>query len=169
MYVMNLNKHIFPALSFVAIMAILLLIVFRKEPKPVYPISSVKTIETRVENKEEDVLALMNQIAVDKQVVYRIGRQIVDLKLQLQNAKSVRDTLLIIQIQDTVINMLTSENKSLKVIVKNQDSVIVAQRYIINSKDTIIQIGKHQVKKIKRQRNWSLVANGVLVGALILK
>lgn len=158
-----------PYITSIGVITLILLFVFRKEPKPIYPISPVKTIETRIENKEQDITGLMNQIAIDKAVVYRIARQIKDLKLQLSEAKAIRDTLLIIQIQDTVINALTFENRNLKTIVNTQDSVIIAQRYIINSKDTIIQIGKHQVKKIKRQRNWSLVANGILTGLLLLK
>ena len=50
-----------------------------------------------------------------------------------------------------------------------QDSIIVAQRYIIDSKDTIISIGNNNLKQIKRQRNISMLVNTALTGIILFK
>ncbi len=71
--------------------------------------------------------------------------------------------------QDTIINTLNVENSHLKNVIVGQDSIIIAQRYIINSKDTIIQIQNHESKKLKRQRNISFLVASALGGILILK
>ncbi|HRO76505.1 MAG TPA: hypothetical protein PLP27_10200 [Crocinitomicaceae bacterium] len=154
---------------FAGIMSIILLLVFRKEPKPVYPVTPVHTIEKRIESKEADIHQHFTQINLDKKIIDIISKEIVGLRKQLDSVKAMKDTLLIVQIQDTLINVLTLENKHLRNVITNQDSIIVAQRYIINSKDTIIAVANHELKKVKRQRNWSLAANGVLTGLLILK
>ncbi len=51
----------------------------------------------------------------------------------------------------------------------HQDTIIQAQRYIINSKDTLLALKDIDIKKIKRQRNWALIGSGVLTGLLIIK
>ncbi len=156
-------------ISFALILICILLLVFRKEPKQIYPVAPVKVIETRIENKEKDILGLMNQIAVDRQVIHHIGRQLKDIKGQLATAKAQKDTVNIIQLQDIVI---TKQDTTIFQYVKmdrKKDSVIAGQRYIINSKDTLLTVKDHQIKRVKRQRNISLLINGVLTGLLILK
>jgi hypothetical protein len=68
-----------------------------------------------------------------------------------------------------MIHTLYRRDKEKDLIINSQDTIINAQRYIINSKDTIISVLELDVKKIKRQRNWSFILNGVLAGTLILK
>jgi hypothetical protein len=68
-----------------------------------------------------------------------------------------------------MIHVLYKRDKEKDVIIASQDTIIHAQRYIINSKDTIISVLELDIKKIKRQRNWSFILNAILTGGLILK
>lgn len=168
-YLYTMNKQlIVPILSFLAIISLIFIVVFRKDPAPIYPVREVKTIEKAVQGKEKEIHNYFTQVNNEKKIIEVISKEIKDLRVQLDQVKAEKDTVLIIQIQDTLINLLTNENTHLRKVVANQDSIIVAQRYIINSKDTIIAVKDSQIKKVKRQRNWSLAANGVLTGLVIL-
>jgi hypothetical protein len=54
-------------------------------------------------------------------------------------------------------------------IIKNQDTLIQAQRYIINSKDTIITTQAFDIKRLRKQRNISVLLNALLTTGLIIK
>lgn len=73
------------------------------------------------------------------------------------------------QIQDTMIHTLYKRDKEKDLIIASQDTIINAQRYIINSKDTIITLLKVDLKKVKRQRNGSLILNILLAAGITLK
>lgn len=169
LYFYTMNKQaIVPILSFLGILTLILIVVFRKDPAPIYPVREVKTIEKAIQGKEKEINNYFTQVNNEKKIIEAISKEIKDLRIQLDQVKAEKDTVLIIQIQDTLINVLTLENTHLRNVITNQDSIIVAQRYIINSQDTIIAIKDNQLKKVKRQRNWSLAANGVLTGLVIL-
>lgn len=130
---------------------------------------SIKTIEHRIEGKETVIENVIPKIINQKEVINMLVDLRSSLEEQLDQVKNRKDTFQIIQIQDTLISVLKNENYRLNEVVVLQDSVIQAQRFIINSKDTIIAIAKADLKRIKKQRNWSLLANGVLSGLLIVK
>lgn len=151
------------------VIAIILLLVFRGTEKPIYKVAPIKQIETRIEGKETQINTIETRIGNEKEIIRKISNEINLLRADLDTFKSLRDTVRIIQIQDTIIEVLTSENVKLKSVVNDQDSVINFQRYIINSKDTIIAVLSADKKRFKRQRNISLIINGLLTGAVILK
>ena len=153
----------------IGVIAIILLIVFRGTEKPIYKVAPIKQIETRIEGKETQINTIETRIGNEKEIIRKISNEINLLRADLDTFKSLRDTVRIIQIQDTIIEVLTSENVKLKSVVNDQDSVINFQRYIINSKDTIIAVLSADKKRFKRQRNISLIINGLLTGAVILK
>ena len=153
----------------VGVIAIILLLVFRGSEKPVYKVAPIKEIETRVEGKETQINTIEKRLGNEKEIISKISDEINLLRADLDAFKSLRDTVRIIQIQDTIITVLTSENEHLKSVVNDQDSIINYQRYIINSKDTIIAVLGNDKKRFKKQRNLSLLINGLLTGALILK
>tara|TARA_R110000787_G_scaffold4247_7_gene16494 strand:+ start:1587 stop:2084 length:498 start_codon:yes stop_codon:yes gene_type:complete len=156
-------------LIFVGVIAIILLLVFRGNESPVFKVSPIKKIETRIEGKETRINTIETRIGNEKEIISKISNQIGMLRADLETFKAERDTVRIIQIQDTIINVLTSENTFLKSVVTGQDSIIVHQRYIINSKDTIIAVLKSDTKRFKKQRNISVLINALLTGAVILK
>jgi hypothetical protein len=140
-----------------------------REPKQVYPVSTQKTIEKRIQGKETIIKEKGKVIDNSKLIISELNNGLFDLQAQLDAVKNSRDTFNIVQIQDTMIHTLYKRDKEKDFIIANQDTIITAQRYIINSKDTIISIQALDIKKIKKQRNWSLILNGILTGGLILK
>jgi hypothetical protein len=150
-------------------LGIMCFILLMRDPKQVYPVSTQKTIERRIEGKETIIKEKGKVIDNSKFIISELNNGLSDLKTQLDSVKNARDTFNIVQIQDTMIHTLYRRDKEKDLIINSQDTIINAQRYIINSKDTIISVLELDVKKIKRQRNWSFILNGVLAGTLILK
>jgi hypothetical protein len=140
-----------------------------REPKQVYPVSTQKTIEKRIQGKETIIKEKSKVIDNSKLIISELNNGLFDLQSQLNAVKNARDTFNIVQIQDTMIHTLYRRDKEKDLIIASQDTIIQAQRYIINSKDTIITTLQFDLKKVKRQRNWSLLLNGILTGGLILK
>jgi hypothetical protein len=68
-----------------------------------------------------------------------------------------------------MIHTLYRRDKEKDLIISSQDTIITAQRYIINSKDTIITTQAFDIKKLKRQRNISVLLNALLGTGLIIK
>jgi hypothetical protein len=140
-----------------------------RSPKQVYPVSKQKTIERRIEGKETLIKEKGQVIDNSKLIIEELNHGLFDLQSQLDLVKNAKDTFNIVQIQDTMIHVLYKKDKEKDIIIKNQDTIIQAQRYIINSKDTIITAQAFDIKKLKRQRNISFILNGILTTGLIIK
>jgi len=150
-------------------LGVMCFILLMREPKQVYPVSTQKTIEKRIQGKETIIKEKGKVIDNSKLIISELNNGLFDLQSQLNAVKNARDTFNIVQIQDTMIHTLYRRDKEKDLIIASQDTIIQAQRYIINSKDTIITTLQFDLKKVKRQRNWSLLLNGILTGGLILK
>lgn len=161
------SKHI-PLILQVILVIICISLLF-KNVDNVYPVSTQKTIEHRIEGKETIIKEKGKVIDNSKVIINELNHGLHDLQSQLDAVKNARDTFNIVQIQDTMIHTLYKRDREKDIIIASQDTIINAQRYIINSKDTIITSLTLDIKKIKRQRNWSYILNGILTGALILK
>ncbi len=152
----------------VVLIGICLILMLRK-PIQVYPVSKQKTIEKRIEGKETVIREKGQVIDNSKKIIAKLNAGLLDLHSQLDSVKNARDTFNIIQIQDTMIHVLYRRDKEKDLIIKNQDTVIQAQRYIINSQDTIITAQAFDIKKLKKQRNISVILNALLTTGLIIK
>lgn len=142
--------------------AILFLLFKPQESKIINGKNIIKTIETRVEGKETEIKTYLTRIGNEQIIIDSISSSLNELQLQLDSIHKTKDTVKIIQIQDTVIHGFRELTSNLKNTLINQDSVIVGQRYIINSKDTIIKINKKDLRRIKVQRNMSILTAGAL-------
>lgn len=140
-----------------------------RNPKQVYPVSKQKTIERRIEGKETLIREKGQVIDNSNQFIAELNAGLLDLHSQLDAVKNSKDTFNIVQIQDTMIHVLYRRDKEKDLIIKNQDTIIQAQRYIINSKDTIITAQAFDIKKLKRQRNISVLLSALLGTGLIIK
>jgi hypothetical protein len=140
-----------------------------RSPKQVYPVSTQKTIETRIQGKETVIKQQGKAIDNSKVIIDELNHGLFDLQAELEKVKNSRDTFKITQIQDTMIHVLYRRDKEKDAIIAAQDTIIVAQRYIINSQDTIITAQAFDIKKLKRQRNISFILNGILTTGLIIK
>jgi hypothetical protein len=140
-----------------------------RNPKQVYPVSKQKTIERRIEGKETLIREKGQVIDNSNRFIAELNAGLIDLHSQLDAVRDSKDTFNIVQIQDTMIHVLYRRDKEKDLIIKNQDTIIQAQRYIINSKDTIITAQAFDIKKLKRQRNISVLLNALLGTGLIIK
>ena len=140
-----------------------------RNPKQVYPVSKQKTIERRIEGKETLIREKGQVIDNSNRFIAELNAGLLDLHSQLDAVRDSKDTFNIVQIQDTMIHVLYRRDKEKDLIIKNQDTIIQAQRYIINSKDTIITAQAFDIKKLKRQRNISVLLSALLGTGLIIK
>jgi hypothetical protein len=164
---MNTKQNL--SLIFQITLGVMCVVLIMREPKQVYPVSNQKTIERRIEGKETLIKEKGQIIDNSKLIIEELNHGLYDLQSQLDLVKNAKDTFNIVQIQDTMIHVLYKRDKEKDLIIKNQDTIIQAQRYIINSKDTIITAQAFDIKKIKRQRNASLLLNALLGTGLIIK
>jgi len=163
-----INKSNISLLLQVALATMCIFLLMRS-PKQVYPVSKQKTIVKRIEGKETVIKEQGKLIDNSKKVIAELNRGLFDLQAELGEVKKARDTFKIIQIQDTMIHVLYLRDKAKDAIIAAQDTTIVAQRYIINSQDTIITSQAFNIKKLKKQRNISMLLNGLLITGIIIK
>ena len=152
----------------VVLVAICMYLVF-KPSKEVFPTSSKTIIEKRIAGKETVIREKGKLIDNSNKIISELNAGLFDLHSQLDSVKNARDTFNIIQIQDTMIHVLYRRDKEKDMIIKNQDTLIQAQRYIINSKDTIITTQAFDIKRLRKQRNISVLLNALLTTGLIIK
>jgi len=164
----HIVRNNFSAILQVCLVVICLFLLMRK-PTQVYPVTKQKTIERRIEGKETLIKEQGKVIDNSKSIIAELNNGLFDLQSQLDEVKNSKDTFNIVQIQDTMIHVLYKRDKEKDVIIASQDTIIQAQRYIINSKDTIITAQAFDIKKLKRQRNISVLLNALLGTGLIIK
>lgn len=152
----------------VCLIVICLFLLMRK-PKQIYPVTKQKVIERRIEGKETLIREKGQVIDNSKQFIAELNAGLIDLHSQLDAVRDSKDTFNIVQIQDTMIHVLYRRDKEKDLIIKNQDTIIQAQRYIINAKDTIITAQAFDIKRLKKQRNISVILNALLTTGLIIK
>lgn len=148
---------------------VMCLFLLLRKPTQVYPVSKQKVIEKRIEGKETLIKEQGQVIDNSEEFIAELNAGLLDLHSQLDAVKNSKDTFNIVQIQDTMIHVLYRRDKEKDVIIAAQDTIIQAQRYIINAKDTIIATKDFDLKRIKRQRNISILLNGLLTTGLIIK
>jgi hypothetical protein len=162
-----------PRINFSTILQVCLVVMclflLLRKPTQVYPVSNQKVIEKRIEGKETIIKEQGKVIDNSEQFIEELNAGLLDLHSQLDKVKNSKDTFNIVQIQDTMIHVLYRRDKEKDVIIAAQDTIIQAQRYIINAKDTIIATKDFDLKRIKRQRNISILLNGLLTTGLIIK
>jgi hypothetical protein len=160
--------NILQLLQLLTLITCLCLLIFKKE-KIINLTVSEKTIEHRIAGKETIIKEKGKVIDNSKLIINELNNGLSDLQIQLEAVKNARDTFNIVQIQDTMIHTLYKRDREKDLIIASQDTIINAQRYIINSKDTIITLLKVDLKKVKRQRNGSIILNILLSAGIILK
>ena len=148
---------------------VMCLFLLLRKPTQVYPVSKQKVIEKRIEGKETLIKEQGQVIDNSEEFIAELNAGLLDLHSQLDNVRNSKDTFNIVQIQDTMIHVLYRRDKEKDVIIAAQDTIIQAQRYIINAKDTIIATKDFDLKRIKRQRNISILLNGLLTTGLIIQ
>jgi membrane-bound ClpP family serine protease len=139
------------------------------KPKETVQLPPIHEIETRIEYHDTIIKQIETRV-IEKNVNNAILEHKIDLlSVSLDSAKQRRDTVLIIQIQDTTIHTLKQSNDTLKSIINLQVDIIEHKDSIINGKDQIIEVMGVDLKKKKRQRNVLGLVGVALVGLLLMK
>jgi hypothetical protein len=155
----------------IALIALCLFIVFKPTStnKVTIETSKPKTIIKNIKGKETEILKRETVIKFDEAEVDRLNGSILNLQEQLTMFKRGKDTIQIIHTQDKLIDSLVFQGQEKDTIIGNLKLNIKDLKYINNSKDTLLAIKDNKIKKIKRQRNLSFIANGLLATLLIIK
>jgi hypothetical protein len=139
------------------------------QPKETVQLPPIHEIETRIEYHDTIIKKIETRV-IEKNVNNAILERKIDmLSISLDSAKQRRDTVLIIQTQDTTIHTLKQSNDTLKSIINLQVDIIEHKDSIINGKDQIIEVISADLKKKKRQRNVLGLVGVGLISLLIVK
>lgn len=156
----------------VTIIAVVVLLVISislifDQPKPIIQQPKTRIIERRIENKEANVVQLLNQVATDRNVINSINNQLKKLKWQLNAVKNSKDTPQIIRLQDIIIHSQDTTINRYEVMDSRKDSIIADLQYISLSKDTIIDIKDQKISK-KNKTIIGLTILSILQGAYLI-
>ena len=152
----------------VGIIVIIIMLVF-KQDKQVFEVPKIVEVEKIIEGKETVIERVQIEIVKESKLIKKLSTKIEQLRIELMKVKQVKDTIRIIEVQDTIIDKLTITNKRLDTVIVLRDSVIIDQRYIIESHDTINKVQEHNIKRLKRQRNIGILITGVVTLITLLK
>lgn len=154
----------------IAVVISLLIVKMCESPAPTFAVNpNVKVIDKRIEEKGDVINKYTVASDNGKKVINALNGRVDELMAELDYLKGLRDTFNIVPIQDTLIHVLYAQGQVKDGVIRNQDTIIQAQRYIIGSKDTIIAVKDGKIKGLRRKLTWSLIGNGVLAGLLIIK
>jgi uncharacterized coiled-coil protein SlyX len=120
-----------------------------------------KEVETRIQLQKDTIHHYETTIVQKWKSNDRLESQIQSLADSLEVYKEKKDTVKIIEVQSKSIVKLKESNDTLKIIINYKDSIILKKDDIISAKDTIIYQYEGKIKKVKRQRNVSILLNVV--------
>lgn len=151
------------------LMVIVMIFIYKLDNTQTSPTLVEKIIEKQIETAGKEVREIETRVVIDKQETSRLSNEILRIKQLLDQYKTSEDTLGVIATQDTLIGSLTLKTIVLESTIGRQDSIIDIQKEIISAQGSLLEAKDLTIKKVKRQRNISLAANGVLLVGVILK
>lgn len=163
----NIRDIIFVALLLI-MGGVIAYLFFRKDVQ-VLPIPSERVLERRIETEKREIPKYETIIQTDKELVAELDKQLKDVFAELERVKQSRDTFKIVETQDKTIGLLVQQSEVKDSVIVNLERVNTIQKSVIQNQDTLILVQKADLKRVKRQRNISLLVNGILTTALILK
>jgi hypothetical protein len=113
------------------------------------------------------------KIVQDKSKIKGLTSQVDRLKDSLSVSKELKDTILIIDTQDTIIKQLELNIRYYDELVEACDSVMTNQNHLIELKDSVIMIQRNELndfkKKKKRRKLGEIIAGIGMLTLLIVK
>ena len=161
-------KKVAIGVSYGILAMIIILLYFRKDTQ-IVKVSSKETLNNRIEAEKQAINSYTTVISTDKAMIALFNSKIDSLSSEVARAKSVKDTVRIIREQDTLIGTLFAQGQVKDSVIVNQDRVITIYKSTVANQDTLLKIKDADLKRVKRQRNISLIVNGVLTTLLIIK
>ena len=138
-----------------------------------YVANRLQTIEHVIQGKDSIVTIWKTKIIQDKGRIKGLTSQLDRYKDSLDIARELKDTVLIIDTQDTIIKQQDTIIKFYKDLTSNCDSIITEQNEVIELKDSVIMIQRNELndlhKKKKRRKIGSIFASIGILTLLILK
>jgi hypothetical protein len=172
-------SKIFAVISGPIILGLLLLIFFFKgctNKKQSNPIEKVKQIETRLKPIYQKTVYHEKEASNGKIILSGLNTRFDVINSKFDEFKRQKDTVYILAYCDSIRTDYMKYKQTSQSVINHLDSANINYKYIIQSKDTIIEIQSTEIAKlqkkndrIKLQRNLSFILNGVLGGLLIIK
>ena len=153
------------------LIGVIVYLLFQK--RPMYSVGRLQTIEHIIEGKDSIVTIWKTKIVQDKSKIKGLTSQVDRLKDSLSVSKELKDTILIIDTQDTIIKQQDTTIRFYEELVEACDSVMTNQNHLIELKDSVIMIQKNELnnfkKKKKRRKLGEIIAGIGMLTLLIVK
>ena len=155
----------------VLLIGVIVFLLFQK--RPMYVANRLQTIEHVIEGKDSIVTIWKTKIVQDKGRIEGLTNQVNRYKDSLSLAKELKDTILIIDTQDTIIKQLELNIRYYNELVEACDSVMSNQNHLIELKDSVIMIQRNELndlhKKKKRKKLATILASIGIATLFIVK
>ena len=153
------------------LISVIVYLLFQK--RPMYSAGRLQTIEHIIEGKDSIVTIWKTKIVQDKGRIKGLTNQVERLKDSLSVSKELKDTILIIDTQDTIIKQQDTTIRFYEELVEACDSVMTNQNHLIELKDSVIMIQRNELndfkKKKKRRKLGEIIAGIGMLTLLIVK
>ena len=153
------------------LIGVIVYLLFQK--RPMYVANRLQTIEHIIEGKDSIVTIWKTKIVQDKSKIKGLTSQVDRLKDSLSVSKELKDTILIIDTQDTIIKQQDTTIRFYEELVEACDSVMTNQNHLIELKDSVIMIQRNELnnfkKKKKRRKLGEIIAGIGMLTLLIVK
>ena len=155
----------------VLLIGVIVFLLFQK--RPMYVANRLQTIEHVIEGKDSIVTIWKTKIVQDKGRIKGLTSQLDRYKDSLSLAKELKDTITIIEYQDTIIKQQDTTIRFYEELVEACDSVMSNQNHLIELKDSVIMIQRNELndlsKKRKKRKIGSIFASIGILTLLIVK
>jgi len=165
---LSTNKALGWQIAVVGLVIISVSLIFNR-PKPIVQQPNERIIEKRIESKQDNIDQLLNQVAIDRNVINSINGQLKRFKWQLSNAKIQHDTTHIIKLQDIIIHAQDTTIIQYEKMDAGKDSIIAGLQYVITSKDTLLDIKDQKIKRKNKTILGLTILSILEAGAIIIK
>lgn len=152
-------------LLIVLLIGVIVYLLFQK--RPVYRAGRLQTIEHVIHGKDSIIYKWKTKIVEDKSKIKGLTSQVDRLKDSLSVSKELKDTITIIEYQDTIISQQDTIIRFYEDLTNNCDSIITEQNEVIELKDSVIFIQKESIKDFKKKKKRRKIAE-VIAGIGIL-
>lgn len=132
-------------------------------------VPKVKDVTNNITKKEETIHTFEKQIYNKEATEKMLLGFKEEMFLELEKYRQTNDLPSVVRIQDSIIHIQQDEIGNLHGIIGLKDSIIVAQRFIIDSKDTLLSISHSETKKFKKQRNILALIAIIEAGIIVVK
>jgi len=120
--------------------------------RPIYSTGRLQTIEHVIHGKDSIVTKWKTKIVEDKSKIKGLSSQVDRLKDSLKLVKELKDTVRIVEYQDTVIAQQDTIIRFYEDLTANCDSIITEQNQIIELKDSVIFIQRESIKDFTKKK-----------------